>query len=125
MISIPPFQVLEQPCEKAMAWINQQMESLGLRVVVTFNLGLAQIAHTDHPCPHHGIDQCDCHLNVLLDYKTGSVPVTLFVHGHDGRTWLSLVKAPQKSGDMRLEAKIRKILTLSLPANQVEQVHAT
>ncbi|MDP2994878.1 MAG: hypothetical protein Q8N46_07130 [Anaerolineales bacterium] len=123
MISIPPFQVLEQPCEEATAWVTKQLGDLGLRVVVTFDLRIARIAHTDCPCPHHGTDQCDCQLNVLLVYKTGFAPVTLLAHGHDGRTWLSLVNTPQQPVDPRLVALIRKNL-IPLPEGQMEQPHA-
>ncbi|MBI4733089.1 MAG: hypothetical protein HY781_13375 [Chloroflexi bacterium] len=124
MISFPPFQVLEQPCEEAIAWVTHRMESLGLRVVNTFDLRIARIAHTDCPCPHHGTDRCDCQLNVLLVYKTGSEPVTLLAHGYDGRTWLSMVNSPQQPADARLEALIRKILAVPLPVGQMEQPHA-
>lgn len=123
MISIPPFQVLEQPCEEAIGWVTKQLGDLGLRAVVTFDLQIARITHTDCPCPHHGTDQCDCQLNVLLVYKTDSKPVTLLVHGHDGKTWLSLVNTPQQPVDPRLEALIRKTL-VPLPVGQMEQPHA-
>ena len=125
MISIPPFQVLEQPCEEAIAWVTKQLGNLGLRSVVTFDLQIARIAHTDCPCPHHGTDQCDCQLNVLLVYKINSKPATLLAHGHDGRTWLSLVNTPQQPVDPRLEALIRKTLVPPpLPVDQMEQPHA-
>jgi hypothetical protein len=122
MISIPPFQVLELPCEEALDWVTTKLGSLGLRTVVTFDLQLAQVSHADCPCPHHGTDQCDCQLNVLLVYKSGSNPVTLFAHGHDGRTWLSLVNTAQQPVDPRLESLIRKTLVPPpLPVEQMEQ----
>jgi len=124
MISFPQFQVLDLPCEEAIGWISQRLEDLGLRVVVTFDLKLAQIAHTDCPCPHHGTEHCDCQFNVFLVYKTGSNPVTLLVHGHDGSTWLSIVNTPQQPVDQRLEALIRKNLVLPLPLVEQEQSHA-
>jgi len=124
MINSSPFQILEQPCEEAIAWITRRMNSLGLRVMVTFDIRLVQSAHTDCPCPHHGTDQCDCQLSVLLVYKTSSKPVTLLVHGHDGRSWLSLVNSPQQPVDARLEGLIRKILVEPLPVGNMEQPHA-
>ena len=124
MISFPPFLVLEQPCEAAAAWVTKQLGELGLRVVTTFDLRLAEMPHTDCPCPHHGTDQCDCQLRVLLVYKPNSKPATLLVHGHDGISWLSLVNTPQQPVDPRLEGLMRKILTLPLPVNTVEQPHA-
>jgi hypothetical protein len=125
MISTPPFQVLEQPCEEAIGWVFQQLGDLGLRAVVTFDLQIARIAHTDCPCPHHGTDQCDCQLKVLLVYKTGSKPVTLLIHGHDGRTWLSLINTPQQPVNPCLEALIMKTLVPPpLPLDQMDQSHA-
>jgi hypothetical protein len=124
MISFPPFQVLEQPCEETISWVTQRLEDIGFRVMVTFDLKIARISHTDCPCPHHGTEQCNCQLNVLLVYKTGSNPVTLLVHGHDGSTWLSLVNTPQQPVDPRLEAQIRKNLVIPLPLIQEEKFHA-
>jgi hypothetical protein len=124
MISFPPFQVLEQPCEETISWVTQRLEDIGFRVMVTFDLKIARISHTDCPCPHHGTEQCNCQLNVLLVYKTGSNPVTLLVHGHDGSTWLSLVNTPQQPVDPRLEAQIRKNLVIPLPLIQEEKSHA-
>ncbi len=124
MINIPPFQVLEQPCEEAIGWVTKQLDDHGLRSVVTFDLQTARSAYTDCPCPHHGTDQCDCQLNILLVYKTGSKPVTLLAHGHDGRTWLSLVNSAQQKVDPRLEALIRKtLMPPPLPVDQMEQPH--
>ncbi len=125
MISFPPFQILEQPCEEAITWVTKQLGNLGLRAVVTFDLQIARIDHADCPCPHHGTDQCDCQMNVLLVYKTGSNPVTILAHGHDGNTWLALVNTPQQPVDSRLEALIRKTLVPPpLPVDQMEQPHA-
>ncbi len=124
MIGSHPFQVLEQPCEEAIAWTTRRLGDLGLRVVVTFDLQIARIAHADCPCPHHGTDQCDCQLNVLFVYKAGSGPVALLVHGYDGRTWLSLVNTAQQPADPRLEALIRKTLVILPPAVPTEQPHA-
>jgi hypothetical protein len=124
MINSSPFQVLEQPCEEAVAWITRQMDDLGLHVMVTFDLRLARIAHSDCPCPHHGTDQCDCELSVMLVYKTGSKPVTLLLHGYDGKTWLSLVNSPQQPVDARLEGLIRKVLVVPLAVQNMEQSHA-
>jgi hypothetical protein len=114
MISSSPFQVLEQSCDESIAWITQQMAGLGLRVDVTFDLRLARIAHTDCPCPNHGMVRCDCQLSVLLVHKTGSKPVTLLMHGHDGKIWLSLVNNPRRPADGRLEAMIKKIFAVPL-----------
>ncbi len=124
MINTAPFLVLEQPCDEAIAWVAQQMSSIGLQVVVTFDLQVARTAHTDCPCPHHGSDQCDCQLNVLLVYRNDADPITLLVHGNDGMTWFSLVDTPQQPADPRLEAIIRQVLTPPAALSSMEQSHA-
>jgi hypothetical protein len=124
MINNAPFLVLEQPFNEATAWVERQISDLGLRVLVTFDLQVARIAHTDCPCPHHGTDQCDCQFNVLLVYKNDFVPITLLAHGYDGKTWFSLIDTPEQPADPRLEATILQALVPSIPASPMEQPHA-
>jgi len=74
----------------------QQLDLAGLLVVRSFDLKVARAAHVNCRCPHHGTDQCDCQLVVLLVYGQDKTPVTLVVHGHDGQTQISLVEAPEQ-----------------------------
>jgi hypothetical protein len=83
-----------------------------LQVLRTFELQLARLALTECPCPHHGTDQCDCQMVVLLVYGDRSQPVSLVAHSHDGKTWFSLVDTPQQRADPHLEATIRQALAL-------------
>jgi hypothetical protein len=105
-----PFLILEQPCDDAIDWVAQQMISVGLRVVRTFDLHVARHTQASCPCPHHGTEQCDCQMVVLLVYGGERQPISIVAHGYNGQTWFSVVDTPQQQADPRLEAAIRLAL---------------
>jgi hypothetical protein len=121
------FLILEQPCDEAMAWVVRQVNGAGLQVLRTFDLQVARLAHTECPCPHHGTEQCDCQMVVLLLFADNYRPISLVAHSHDGKTWFSLVNTPQQRADPRLEATIRQALAPQTIAhlNQAQWSHAT
>lgn len=106
-----PFLILDQPCDAAIDWVSRQIAGSGLEIVRTFDLHVARHAHAGCPCPHHGTDQCDCQMVVLLVYGGDRQPVSMVAHGYNGQTWFSLVDTPQQRADPRLEAAIRRALT--------------
>ena len=110
MSALIPFLVLDQTCDQVLAWINGQLTSAGLRVVQTFDLQVARLAHPDCPCPHHGTDDCNCQMVVLLVYRKQDDPATLVIHGQDGRTWVSLAGPVGKRANQHLETAIRRAL---------------
>ena len=124
-----PFLILEQPCDQAIDWVARQIRSAGLQVVRTFDLHVARTqrsdAHASCPCPHHGTDQCDCQMVVLLVYGSGGYqsserqPVSMVAHGYNGQTWFSVVDTPQQRADTRLEATIRRALSPQILAPMV------
>ncbi len=120
------FLILEQPCNEAIAWVVRQVSGAGLQILRTFDLQVARIAHTECPCPHHGTDQCDCQMVVLLVYADNYQPISLVAHSHDGKTWFSLVDTPQQRADPRLDTTIRQALTPQniSSLNQVRWSHA-
>lgn len=122
-----PFLILEQSCNEAIAWITRQVSGAGLQVMRTFDLQIARHDPADCPCPHHGTDQCDCQMVVLLVYADSYRPISLVAHSHDGKTWFSLVNTPQQRADPRLEATIRQALALQSipPMDQTHWSHAT
>ena len=65
----------------------------------TFDLQIARQAQTSCPCPHHGTDQCDCQLVVLLVYQDHREPLAIVAHGYEGQTWFSVVDTPQQRAD--------------------------
>lgn len=117
-----PFLILEQPCDDAIDWVARQISSAGLQVVRTFDLLVARQTHASCPCPHHGTEQCDCQMVVLLVYGSGgykpseSQPVSIVAHGYDGQTWFSVVDTPQQRADPHLEAAIRQALVPHITA---------
>ena len=110
MSALMPFLALDQTCEQVQAWVNEKLTGAGFRVVQTFDLQVARLAHPDCPCPHHGTADCNCQMIVLLIYQKKSDPVTLVIHGQDGRTWLSLAGPMGQRANQHLEAAIRHTL---------------
>ena len=115
MSALIPFLVLDQTCHQVLAWVNQQLTSASLRVVQTFDLQVARLAHPDCPCPHHGTTDCSCQMVVLLVYRKQDDPATLVIHGQDGRTWVSLAGPVGKRANQHLETAIRRALIPHIP----------
>ncbi len=110
------FLIFNQSCEDAVQWIDRRLGAAGLQTVLTFDFQAARSARVECACPYHGSHPCDCQMVVLLVYsRTGPVdgcgPVSLMIHGREGRTWLYLIDTPQQRADVRLEAVIRQILS--------------
>lgn len=100
MITSEPFCTIDSPCNDALLWTKTRLSQAGLRVLQTFDLNAARRPAAEVPCPHHGMENCDCQLVVLLVYEpfdstSGRSPVpeptTLILHGTDGKTSLSLI----------------------------------
>jgi hypothetical protein len=106
-----PFLILDRPCDDAIDWVSQQIFGAGLQVLRTFDLQDARHTHASCPCPHHGTEQCDCQMVVLLIYGGNEhQPISLVAHGYNGQTWFSVVNTPQQRADPRLEAAMRRAL---------------
>jgi len=123
-----PFLILEQPCDDAIDWVARQIGRAGLQVMRTFDLSVARHTHASCPCPHHGTEQCDCQMVVLMVYGNECQPISIVAHGYNGQTWFSVVDTPQQRADPRLEAAIRQALAPHISAallNQTSQSHAT
>ncbi len=111
MIATEPFFVFYQKWEEAVPWAEQQLSQAGFKPLRTFDLQVARAGLPFCPCPHHGTDQCDCQMVVLLVYGKDSQPLSLVVHGHDGITWFYVVNTPQQRADARLLTLIQRELT--------------
>ncbi len=94
-----PFLSLNSSSDKCLVWIKQRLAAANLRVVQTFDLTTARQALGECPCSHHGTEECDCQMVVLLVYANGTPPITLILHGKDGQSWLSLVEHPGQQSD--------------------------
>ncbi len=108
MSALMPFMVLDEACASVLVRVSEELNRAGFRVVQTFDLHVARLAHPDCPCPHHGTDECNCQMVVLLVYRNDSTPTTLVIHGQDGRSWLSLANQTGQRTDPHLEAAIRR-----------------
>ena len=130
MSALLPFSALDQTCEQVQVWANQRLTDAGFRVVQTFDLHVARQAHSDCPCPHHGTDDCNCQMVVLLIYQKKGDPVTLVIHGQDGRTWLSVANPTGQRTNQHLEVLVRRALTPRIPnvlppAEATYEAHST
>jgi hypothetical protein len=89
-MNMSPFLTVSRTCDQTLPQVIQELHQAGLRSVQTFDLHIARAAVHDCSCPHHGTDQCDCQMLVLLVYGSTTEPVTLILHGNNGQTWLSI-----------------------------------
>lgn len=115
MSTLMPFLVLDQTCDCVLSWVSKQLTGAGLRLVQTFDLQVARLAHPDCPCPHHGTDECNCQMVILLVYRKQGVPATLVIHGQDDRSWVSLASPIGKRPNQQLETAIRHALIPPVP----------
>jgi len=109
-----PFLVMEQPYEVTIAWIVERLRNLGLQTTITFDLQVARHAHSNCSCPHHGTEQCDCQMVVVLVYGRDSKPISLVIHSHEAITQLSFVDTPQQPVNTQLKKLLLRTLTLSV-----------
>lgn len=112
MAAPDPFLSLNCPSDKSLAWLKERLAPANLRVVQTFDLTTARQALGGCPCPHHGTEQCDCQMVVLLIYANGVEPATLILHGNDGQSWLSLVERPGQQPGEKMVRAIQKALKI-------------
>jgi hypothetical protein len=101
-----------QPCNETVQWTIGRLIQGGLQVLRTFDFEGARGVDTSCTCTCHGTDRCDCQVVILLVYDKDGQPLSLMVHGHDGKTWVNLVESFQPNNSV-LEMKIRKLLTRS------------
>ena len=116
-MNMSPFLTVNLTCDITLPWVSNQLLKAGLRSVQTFDLHTARAALHDCDCPHHGTDQCDCQMVVLMVYGKTEEPATLMLHGNDGTTWLSI--AASVTSNRHLEAHIRQAfgITETTPYN--------
>ncbi|NOH02623.1 MAG: hypothetical protein HND47_12035 [Chloroflexi bacterium] len=110
MSALIPVLVLDQTSDQVQVWVKQRLAGAGFRVVQTFDLQDARLAHPECPCPHHGMEDCTCQMIVLLVYRKQREPATLVIHGQDHRTWLSLAGSMRKPSAQHLESAVQRAL---------------
>jgi hypothetical protein len=113
---------LQTDSQTAIAQSVQRLDQAGFQVMRSFDLKVARAAHVGCACPHHGTDQCDCQMVVLLVYGQDEMPATLVVHGHDGQTEIALVDTPEQRPSPQLIHTIRQTI---LPEVEAERKAAS
>jgi hypothetical protein len=120
-----PFLTVDLSCDTALQMAKQKFSLAGLRALQTFDLHAARLALHDCPCPHHGTENCDCQMVVLLIYGgtaevstlptvVNTSPATLILHGNDGHTWFSMADTPSQPVDKTLIASIQQALEVKV-----------
>ena len=115
MSALLPFLALEQTCEQVDAWVRAKLTEAGWRVVPTFDLQIARLAHPDCPCPQHGTEGCSCQLVILLVYGKQESPATLVIHGQEGKSWISFATPLETRSRQSLESSVRHTLIPRYP----------
>jgi hypothetical protein len=116
MSALLPFLSLDQGSDQVDLWVREQLTQAGLRVVPTFDLQIARLAHPDCTCPHHGTESCSCQLVILLVYGEQESPVTLVIHGQDGKSWISFATPLETRSRQSLESSVRHRLIPRFPS---------
>jgi hypothetical protein len=112
MSTSDPLFVINRPFDDVLTWTTRQLSQSGLRLLQTFDLSTARPAPADCPCPQHGTKKCDCQMVILLVYGAKTEPVTLILHGNDGKTWFSLVSNSSQEVDVSTRSSIEQALQL-------------
>lgn len=121
-MDLSPFLTLNCACNEAMQRSSQSLMQIGMRVMQTFDLHAARHALEDCPCPHHGTSECDCQMIVLLIYGGAVEPVTLILHGNDGKTSLTMIDTPGQKIDPILQSAIKDALEEALPSQIQDRI---
>ena len=119
-MTTPSFLTVDFPCDLALQMAKQKLSQTGLRTLQTFDLQAARLAHQECACPHHGTEDCDCQMVVLMVYgETADVstplntsPVTLILHGNDGKTWFSIADDSSQQANRKLIGSIKQALEI-------------
>jgi hypothetical protein len=77
--------------ETAAQVIMSTLTQYNFRVVRSFDLRSALLAHGDCACPHHGTTHCTCQFVVLLVYSSTAGPVVMTAHSYDAQAHVQLV----------------------------------
>ena len=110
MAALSPFLAIDSTCDQAFELTKTKLSQAGLRAVQTFNLNTARLGLHNCACSHHGTEECDCQMMVLLVYGESAEPATLILHGNDGRTWVSVTDDALHPTPQKLTTSIRLAL---------------
>ena len=107
-----PLLILKNGRANAIQQVTDALNRAGLRVITSFDSRRTRMDTTGVACPHHGTDNCNCHIVVMLVYEANGYPATLIAYGQDDDTWISLVYPPGLRPSASLQSQIKNALTL-------------
>lgn len=110
MSTLFPFLVFEKTCSQVLTLVNEKLTGAGFRIVQTFNLQTARLAHLECQCPHHGTSDCNCQMVILLVYGKQEDPATLIIHSQDEKTGVSFSGPGSDHATQNLGSAIRRVL---------------
>ena len=127
MIQATPLLTLPIEGDKAVTQAIQSLNWAGMQVLRSFDLKMARSVHIDCACPHHGTEQCDCQMVVLLIYYQEHPPATLVAHSHHGQTQFALVDTPHQHPHPDLQDTLHKVLRSEnfVPLSKEVEANAT
>lgn len=102
------------PLNRACEAVKEMLESKGWAYAQTFDLQVARASHPECPCPFHGTARCDCQMLIIVIYAPEHEPMTLTLHGHENRTWVSLAALDGQDLDSEMTRDLRRSLRVSL-----------
>jgi hypothetical protein len=83
---LTPVLSVSQTCNQTADLLKRRLMERGWKTLQTFDLHETRFAIDGCSCPHHGTQECDCDMVVLLVYGMEPEPVTVLLHGCDGQT---------------------------------------
>ena len=98
--------------KKAVERMTDRLTADGMQVIRSFDLQTARAAHVDCTCPHHGDNECDCQMVILLVYDDQGMPLSLVAHGKDSKTHFALVDPPEQAQERILITKVLQAMAL-------------
>jgi hypothetical protein len=94
------------------------------RVIRSFDLRSALLAHDDCACPYHGTTHCTCQFVVLLVYSAIAGPVVITAHSYDAQAHVRLVLDHLAQPNVDLAWQIIIILEETATGNSISLLAA-
>ena len=110
---LTPVLSVSHPCNETADLLKHRLMERGWTTLQTFDLQDALLGIDGCSCPHHGTQECDCHMIVLLVYGLEPEPVTLILHGSDGQTWVAFADNAQQKARKASMTAIRDALEVN------------
>ena len=92
--------------------VSERLSADGMQVIRSFDLQTAKDAHENCTCPHHGEDECDCQLVVILVYDDQGTLLKIVAHSKDKKTHFALIDPPDNDRERKMKIKLLQALAL-------------